>query len=601
MLKKITFDDKLSSLMIDSKYVITADNINEIKRVVNSLVDDVLDLQNIKIICKYISVTLPEILEDTNYKFEIGYLNDNNEKANLISLNSNNFNKFLVFENDQFKRPSSDIFTKADASKVILTETSALITEDVKFLSANVYYSLSGQNGTILSSTLYPLGYSPFKKLEDLIESKFFTVRNDEDLKIISTAIENGLFDQIKDRIIYQFNDTIDDKYVTNISAVLYKGENNIDITPSSLEFLKSNMIGSQISADYVLSNNDLSSTISIAQVSKDISSKYFLENFSSLASGSQQIGNYYTIFNSNEFKSIDDNFTSSVLISANQTYDNSRYILLSSNTSEHIVKELNKYPIELRVNFNKDTLSSNNDQILFTASLIYSDGTFDDITNDVNSRTLNDNINVVSIANNIISCNSINQSEEKYIIFSYKLDNNMTLYDIKKINIKFILTPSEILREYDISLSNLEFVHYSKLYEVSDGYTFSSPDILPSDLNKWKRIKPYFYDVQLCESTYVLTSYFDFGMGDFGTFASPNFDFSLAGTAYSPLSASYVGDLAKFNFIKDNDNQSYIVDKLYTESADPGIRYVGIILLLPKDILEEDENKIKEYYKLLS
>ena len=436
MLKKITFDDKLSSLMIDSKYVITADNINEIKRVVNSLVDALDYLQNIKNMCKYISVTLPETLENTKYKFEIGYLNDNNEKVNSIPLNPGNFNKFLVFKDNQFKKPSSDVFTKADESKVILTETSALITEGVKVLSMNLYYSLSGQNGVILSSTLYPLGYSPFKKLEDLIESKFFTVRNDEDLKIISTAIENGLFDQIKDRINYQFNDIEDDKYVMNVSSVLYKDDKSFEIIPSTLEFLKSNMIGSQISANYVFSNNDLSSTISIAQVPKDISSKYFLENFSSLTSGSQQIGNYYTIFNSNEFKSVDNNFTSSVLISANQTYDNSRYVLLSSNNDEYIIKELNKYPIELRVDFNKDTLESNNDQISFTASLIYSDGTSDDITNNVNSRTLNDNINVVSIVNNIISCNNINQSEEKYIIFSYKLDNNMTLYDIKLIKI---------------------------------------------------------------------------------------------------------------------------------------------------------------------
>ena len=85
MLRKITFSDKINTLEISGKYVITADNINEIKIVVNSLVDIVADLQNIKLICKYISIILPETLEDVNYQFEVGYLDNNGNKISVFS------------------------------------------------------------------------------------------------------------------------------------------------------------------------------------------------------------------------------------------------------------------------------------------------------------------------------------------------------------------------------------------------------------------------------------------------------------------------------------------------------------------------------------
>ena len=108
---------------------------------------------------------------------------------------------------------------------------------------------------------------------------------------------------------------------------------------------------------------------------------------------------------------------------------------MLSSSNDEHIVKELNKYPTELKVELNSNIITSSNNSIQLNASLIYSDNSSENIQN-FNVRFVNNDKNTLIFNDNTLSCNNITKEETKFVIFSYKLENNITLYDIKSIMI---------------------------------------------------------------------------------------------------------------------------------------------------------------------
>lgn len=85
---KITFNNKQDSYILNqnSRFVLTADNVNEIKNVVNALSDKLSNVGKFSHIFKYIRFALPTLNDNSNYDF-IVELADNEKFIDNASKN----------------------------------------------------------------------------------------------------------------------------------------------------------------------------------------------------------------------------------------------------------------------------------------------------------------------------------------------------------------------------------------------------------------------------------------------------------------------------------------------------------------------------------
>ena len=98
---KIEFNDKQNSILYNDtneKFLLTADNINEIKEVVNNLSDNIIGFVNESDILKYLTFIIPISFDETceySFKFQVATnLNFTNPIEYSLSGNSNNFKIF---------------------------------------------------------------------------------------------------------------------------------------------------------------------------------------------------------------------------------------------------------------------------------------------------------------------------------------------------------------------------------------------------------------------------------------------------------------------------------------------------------------------------
>ena len=124
-MKKIEFENKQNSLDINGKYVISSNDINEIKLVVNSLITDIVDEEfKINSLFRYLRIQLPKnIGTDKNFSLNIIFKNEIDE----IILNSiNNIDEFLIFKDSKFinlSQYNNGVFTSIDKNSIILIKT----------------------------------------------------------------------------------------------------------------------------------------------------------------------------------------------------------------------------------------------------------------------------------------------------------------------------------------------------------------------------------------------------------------------------------------------------------------------------------------------
>ena len=80
-MKKIEFENKQNSLDINGKYVISSNDINEIKLVVNSLITDIVDEEfKINSLFRYLRIQLPKnIGADKNFSLNVIFKNEIDE------------------------------------------------------------------------------------------------------------------------------------------------------------------------------------------------------------------------------------------------------------------------------------------------------------------------------------------------------------------------------------------------------------------------------------------------------------------------------------------------------------------------------------------
>lgn len=134
--RKITFNDKEDSVLLnsDSKFVLTAANINEIKEVVNNLSDELDKRLRFNQVFKYLKFNVPSTLKDNcNYSFEFELSeNENFENSILFSL-INDFQKFSIFENNNWNILTSKKFITSNyKNKSLKIDISSVISDDFK-------------------------------------------------------------------------------------------------------------------------------------------------------------------------------------------------------------------------------------------------------------------------------------------------------------------------------------------------------------------------------------------------------------------------------------------------------------------------------------
>jgi hypothetical protein len=136
--RKITFQDKEDSTIInsESKYVLTAENINEIKEVVNNLSDELANRLRFNHIFKFTRFNVPNTLkDDCNYTFKFELSNDPSFSKNIRTITlKNDFSIFSIFENNKWvKLNSARTITKNDIDKVLKADISSIISDEEKY------------------------------------------------------------------------------------------------------------------------------------------------------------------------------------------------------------------------------------------------------------------------------------------------------------------------------------------------------------------------------------------------------------------------------------------------------------------------------------
>lgn len=145
--RKILFNDKedLININNDSKYVLTAENINEIKDVVNSIVDDYNDILTYDSFFKYIRFNVPKgLIKNQFYSLKI-QLSKNQSFLNIkeiicyptLSLGENFYNEeidassiFGIFKDNVWKSVKNLIFRNEDEDTEVKINIQDFIRDD---------------------------------------------------------------------------------------------------------------------------------------------------------------------------------------------------------------------------------------------------------------------------------------------------------------------------------------------------------------------------------------------------------------------------------------------------------------------------------------
>ena len=135
-LKRISFADKDDSVLLNSnsKFVLTADNVNEIKSVVNNLCDEVENRLRFNQVFKYAKFNVPSTLKDgCSYTFEFELSEDSSFEKSVAFTLENNFSKFSIFENNVWNDLTSNrLIIYNDRNKALKFDLSETISDSFK-------------------------------------------------------------------------------------------------------------------------------------------------------------------------------------------------------------------------------------------------------------------------------------------------------------------------------------------------------------------------------------------------------------------------------------------------------------------------------------
>lgn len=180
-LSKIRFDSKVKNwLLTDSPYVITTDEINEIKDVVNLLIDEVANVFTFADVCKWAIIKVPKQPSQKILRIDIA---DNESFANSQSYYSTfeNVDAYLFISGNGAFMKIDHIFPDMEG-EIVLVDIAGLgiETPERKNFIRYGFVSSTSENARLYGSSIGAFG--PVKDAEDSVPMQMADEDQDDDL-----------------------------------------------------------------------------------------------------------------------------------------------------------------------------------------------------------------------------------------------------------------------------------------------------------------------------------------------------------------------------------------------------------------------------------
>lgn len=513
--RKITFDNKEDSVIInsDSKFVLTAANINEIKEVVNNLSDEIDNRLHFNQIFKYSKFNVPSTLkEGCTYTFELE-LSENEDFTDSVKFSlENNFEKFSIFENNIWKNFTSKRYIYAnDKNKSLKIDLSDVISDsfkpyfgrcrwknettleiqDYQGFSLGIFEYNDKKFDDNYIKEFYIVGRTSLNEKESISYDAFYLTSTGEKINVTSSttfssitnicSFENNILNvpvlhTIKNEIIkaeFEFNSI---KYIAFLNLIL---------NPIFLENVKING-----NIDTIYQNDQKHFTISA--IYSDRSVKYITNKCEKILlmeecslSGNNIIGEgCFDEYGSLVVSYVDEDFE-----------EESITVVKYINFKTKKIKSLN-------VNF-PTTIKGDEENLTYSATITYNDNSTKDVTNKINIKLI-DCLELTCENGNIIINKSFLKSKKRVVGIVDYIDDckNLSITTtistfidpilLVNINPKFYLNENEINSVLEKStISYKVFGLYNDGSEKELDYEFidvelnSTPNIVLNTENK--------------------------------------------------------------------------------------------------------------------
>lgn len=543
-MKKIIFENKLASLDIDSKYIVSSINVNEIKSVVNSVSNTIFEqLELDKINYRYIFIKLPNNI-DKKYDIEIETSIDN-WKTDIHTLKlSTDFYDFLIFENGIFKNLQNNYISPSESGKIIVVNIENLIIKTGKTLCRFKFKNIANNVYTKYFSVDLNVNTKINENKLKFINNNFFTIADlkykDHICKLLNIGID---LNYILNSINYTFYENTE----IQLFSFIYNGESIIDVTsstnyssnnneiifnehsfiqPIKTSIFKRYEINSIINYDEKYLNckcNICLNPIYLCDIEASFDSINYLNKPYNV--------NFYAKYSNQTFLNIKDDPNFIILIKNNNfSYDKNTGILtpLVENSVDeitikytdhdflseyfektYILKIEGKKISNIIGKINNEYLTSIDNKINYTVSAFYNDNSVEDIT-------YNENLEVTFFNNKIksyntlslnkedaeIEINKILYNDEKFISFSFFDDkSNKTFYSLNKIS---LIKSSNIFSAIGIMIvsNGVELFNISFETPMKDLEEIKIKTV-NEDLSQYKKISDLTYNISFPNDEY--------------------------------------------------------------------------------------------------
>ena len=417
-MKRITFKEKENSVLTNSLYILNADNINEIKLVINNLID-IFENTDFKFydVFKFVSISAPQFYEDGEFNliFEFS-TNETFGFSKTISL-KNNPELFYIFEDGKYVNfKNKNTINKNDANKLILIDVSSIsLFNDIENKSNRKYYGrYKFENETITSNYFGILfGNTNFDFIKINLNNTLTVINNSNDLQFNS---ENKKYFEL-------LNYDVKPHEEVNLKTVLFKDNSYIDVTQYTKYSIKNENVNCSLNDNIFigLENENRYNLITILAETTYKYEKYYSEIKLNL------IPNII-------FKNVDLNF-----------------IINDDIKNQIIFKEGGDYTFDLSFKFDDNIIKYNENKDFF--KLIYDNNLINIVDNKVIVKEISHDISKITSVLKIQYNDEIIEFE-KEIPFTIKNE-----YQIKDIDITFsqtLFNEKTLNNEYKVELIDL-------------------------------------------------------------------------------------------------------------------------------------------------
>jgi hypothetical protein len=438
-LKRINFADKDDSVSLNSnsKFVLTANNINEIKSVVNNLCDEVENRLRFNQIFKYTKFNVPSTLkENCNYTFEFE-LSESPDFENSVAFTlENDFSKFSIFEND--------IWNNLDSNrKIIYNDRNKALKFDISNIVSDQFKPYFGRCRWINRTTLEIQEYQGFalgifeyndKQFDDKVIKEFYivgeTTLNEKDNKKYNAYYKDNYGNVFKVTEKTTFSTLLNVCSIENNSLIvpkLHTIKNEIikaEFTYNSIKYTTYlNLVLNPILLESIKINGDIDTIKDTEEKSFTISAIY--SDGSKIDDVTEKCDIILTMENCNlsgniisgKENSCFDEYGSLVIVYNDDDFEEEsisvvKYINYKITKARSL--EIKKFPQIITGNEKEDELT-------YSITLTYDDGSEKDVTNDVDI--------------NLIDCNEIECKNGKILIKGQLLNEKTITCIINYVN----------------------------------------------------------------------------------------------------------------------------------------------------------------------